>query len=658
MRARVAAAGISLALAWLVSPHVYGQFSAARGKVVRSAVPVTVGALRVPIPSDPIFESLRPPFAAISRIRNDSASTLLVSIALDDVEVCRAEIAPGASRRIDCRVSLFTRSTASHTVVFAGSTTPYTVEYFELATHYGALSPGPRSLIVAPLGISGFRPASPGHLLLVWFLAAMAIASVRHHALPKWLSTIHLVTISIVGLLVAVVIGAEWISPYSLLIQDTFLERLLGLVALPAAVSAAIAFLKWTRRPKVRPFAIVVTTGLVVGGVYFAYAADRVHQRYRDNVSGLVLISHNYFDRDPIVNGREDIRRSLIFDPGGGADGQFFYLMTFDPLLSVFRNEPQRYADFIDAPPYRYGRIGFSLLTRFLSFGRPLQYPATMVALVICSLMLSGALLGRIAQHHGQSGWLGLLIVLVPGFWQSVESTMPEPLAIAFVLGAYLCMVRRTWWASGALLGAAMLVRETSGVLVLALVAAVALSGRRREAGLIAALAFLPILMWKAFLGWVLWPAYGANSLFHAPNDIGPPLAGVAEMLRRMRAGVYLNGNPDALRAGISCAVLTTAAAALAFASGIARRTPFTVAAGLYAVLTISYNYDGVWLHMSQAQRLTIDLFVVLALAFLQSSSKTLRLAFVLFWLAAAWHVFFGTLDAADARASLLRWWM
>ncbi len=657
MRA-VVAAGIGLALAWLVSPHVYGQFPAARDKVVRSPVPVTAPALRVPIPRDPIFESLRPPFAAISRIRNDSASTLVVSIALDDVEVCRTEVAPGASRRIDCRVSQFTPSPASHTVVFAGSGMPYTVEYFELATHHGALTPGPRDLIVAPKGTSGFRQASPGHLLLIWFLAAMAIASVRHRALPRWASIIHLVMISIVGLVVAVAIGAEWISPYSLLIQDTFLERLLGLVALPAAVSGALAFLRWTWRPRVRPIAIVVTTGLVVGGAYFAYAADRVHKRYRDNVSGLVLISHNYFDRDPIVNGREDIRRSLIFDAGGGADGQFFYLMTFDPFLSAFRHEPQRYGDFIDAPPYRYGRIGFSLLTRFLSFGRAVHYPATMVALIICSLMLAGALLGRIAQHHGQSGWYGLLIVLVPGFWQSVESAMPEPLAIVFFLGAYLCMVRRTWWASGALLGAAMLVRETSGILALALIAAVALGGRRREALVVAALAFLPILIWKAFVGWVLWPAYGASSLFHAPNDIGPPLAGVAEMLTRMRAGTYFTGNPDALRAGISCAVLTTAAAALAFASGIVRRTPFTVAAGLYGVLTISYNYDGVWLHMSQAQRLTVDLFVILTLVFLQSPSKKLRSAFVLFWIAAAWHVFFGTLDAADARASLVRWWL
>jgi hypothetical protein len=44
MRAPIAAAGIGLALAWLVSPHVYRQLPAARNKVIRSAVPVTAAA--------------------------------------------------------------------------------------------------------------------------------------------------------------------------------------------------------------------------------------------------------------------------------------------------------------------------------------------------------------------------------------------------------------------------------------------------------------------------------------------------------------------------------------------------------------------------------------------------------------------------------------
>ena len=53
----------------------------------------------------------------------------------------------------------------------------------------------------------------------------------------------------------------------------------------------------------------------------------------------------------------------------------------------------------MSAPPYRYGRIGFSLMTKIFSGDRPLRYPVTMVALVLVAQALSGALLGAIAQH-------------------------------------------------------------------------------------------------------------------------------------------------------------------------------------------------------------------------------------------------------------------
>ena len=96
----------------------------------------------------------------------------------------------------------------------------------------------------------------------------------------------------------------------------------------------------------------------------------------------------------------------------------------------------------------------------------------------------------------------------------------------------------------------------------------------------------------------------------------------------------------------------------LGIIAGVRRMTPFAIAAALYGLLTITYNYDGVWLHMNHAQRLTVDLFVALALVFMQASSnQAMRVSFVLLWIVSAWHVFFGALDAADARSSLTAWW-
>ena len=620
---------------------------------------VTAGTLEVRVSVGRVFQGLRPPFAAIGHIRNDAMTPLVVSVALDGAELCRTEIAPGTSRRVDCRVELPLLEAQSRALVLSGSATPVTVEDFELATHHGALTPGPRDLIVVPEGASGFRPASWAHFLLVVFLVAASVGSVADGRLSRWLSTVHLVIVLIVGSIVVVVIGAGLVSPYGVLIQNTFLERLLLLTSLPTLARWMVAAWRWWRRSRVHPAVVSVAAGLVVGLVFLAYAAHRIHEQYQGNPSGLLVISHNFFDNDPLVNGRADIRDRLIFDPGMGADGQFFYLMTFDPLMSAFRGDPRRYRDFIDNPPYRYGRIGFSWMTRVLSLGQPQRYPITMIAVVLLSLAIAGFLLSRIAQHHGLTGWHGLLIVFVPGFWSSVERTMPEPVAIALLLGGCLSALRSKWWMCGALLGAGMLVRETGGFLVLAVVGMVALTGKRRDAAIVALLAFVPILVWKAYLWSMLWPEYGADSVLHTPNNVGLPFAGVIELWTQIRAGMYFDGSAGFARAGISLALLTTAAAALGLGSAVKRLTPFAIAAGVYGLLTIAYNYDGVWLHPDNAQRLTADLFVALALVFVQPGpERPLRKAFLGLWIATAFYVFFGALNAGAARDSLSGWWL
>ena len=404
------------------------------------------------------------------------------------------------------------------------------------------------------------------------------------------------------------------------------------------------------------PIARAVAAGLVVGVLFWSLVADRVARDYKGNVSGVILISHQFFDKSPIA-GREDIPQSLVFAPGGGYDGQFFYFMTFDPFLTAFRHEPQRYSDYIDFPPYRYGRIGFSLLTKILSGDRPARYPVTMVALVLTALAICGMLLGAIAHSHGLSPWLGLLILLVPGFWQSALSTLPEPLAVAFVLAAYLCMQRQNWWACGALLGMAMLVRETGGGLVLALTVGIALAGKWRQSAIVAVLAFLPVVLWKGFLGWVFWEGFGMAGVLAHPNDAGLPFAGVVELWEAIARGEYFGGQWNLVRAGLTYPILTTGAAALAMAVMIKRPSPVAAAALFYGLLTIMFNYEAVWLHVGNAQRLTIDLFVALALVTVQPwrNQRVWPKLTALFWSATAIYVLFGTYEATDIRSAASR---
>ena len=60
-------------------------------------------------------------------------------------------------------------------------------------------------------------------------------------------------------------------------------------------------------------------------------------------------------------------------------------------------------------------------MTKVVSFDNPRLYPIVMVTLVILELSACGALLACYARQHGATGWYGLVIALIPGYWHSVR---------------------------------------------------------------------------------------------------------------------------------------------------------------------------------------------------------------------------------------------
>ena len=100
----------------------------------------------------------------------------------------------------------------------------------------------------------------------------------------------------------------------------------------------------------------------------------------------------------------------------GGYDGQFMYLMAFDPFLSAFKDNPRRYDEVVDTPPYRYTRIGYSLLTKLFAWNQPLWFPQTMIWLILASHVAGAVALGAIVRHHGGHPAWALLYATVPGF--------------------------------------------------------------------------------------------------------------------------------------------------------------------------------------------------------------------------------------------------
>jgi hypothetical protein len=282
-----------------------------------------------------------------------------------------------------------------------------------------------------------------------------------------------------------------------------------------------------------------------------------------------------------------------------------------------------------------------------------------MIAIILTSLGLAAALLSLLAQRYGLSSLYGLLILIIPGLWQSAALILPEPLTLTFVLGALLAASGQRWVITGACLAMAMLIRETDGAIVLAVPAAIFLAGHRRAAILVAFMAFTPVVLWKLYLGWIFYPVQGLQAFTPHPDDVGVPFKGVWTMFHNLSTGT-VEGQPDHVRAGILFSILSTAAAALGAVAFFVRPAPMTAAAAFYGLLVITFNYEAVWLNIGNAQRLSVDLFIALALSCVlvrtASGGRLLPRVFAVFWGATALYVLYGTYEATDIRSAVIGW--
>jgi hypothetical protein len=287
---------------------------------------------------------------------------------------------------------------------------------------------------------------------------------------PRWLTAIHrVVSVFFAAALVLIQI-APWVSSYKVIVWVGTVLVSFAVFALPHLWTAA----GWLVGARTAPRGLWVRAarpaiiGVGVLAVFWAVTRAQLRDRHDGNYSGFLAISRSLFDANPLLNSREDIRRSLQLLGNGGYDGQFMYYTTFDPLMRAFTDDPAKYRAVVDAVPYRYGRIGYSALTRLIAGRRWQHYPATMIWLLLLSLGTSAFILAVWAQDAGVSPALGYLVMLVPGFWLSIETALPEPLAAVTLLASLLSVARERWLLAGVLFAIALLVRETGLVFVAA----------------------------------------------------------------------------------------------------------------------------------------------------------------------------------------------
>jgi hypothetical protein len=388
-----------------------------------------------------------------------------------------------------------------------------------------------------------------------------------------------------------------------------------------------------------------------LGAAFFASAVLQTVTAYNGSYSGFIHLSRDVASRAPFLEERPDLARSLIvYD--AGYDGQFMYLMAFDPFLQRFKDRPQAYRAFIDNPPYRYGRIGFSLLTTAASAGRAERFPGAMMWLIVAAHLALAAGLAALAVRRGTAPLGSLWYLAIPGFMSSLMSALPEALAAAGIVLGLLCWETRRTVLAAAAFGATLLVRETALVLIVALVLA---CGRQefKRALIVLLSSLVPVCAWRLFVASRLFADFGWAALLPNPGDFGVPFAG---LLRLWQAGITGTQPAPEIAGAMVFPLLLTAALILAVTLLSSRPGPIETAAVVYAGIAVSLNYGKIWSHLPSGERGTFELFLCLLILLLESDGRAR-------WIRRALQGFFAVLfaytcliapDASTTRAALL----
>jgi hypothetical protein len=199
--------------------------------------------------------------------------------------------------------------------------------------------------------------------------------------------------------------------------------------------------------------------GLIAFGGWLVFVVARL-AGWADGKLSLFIASGTRYSHPALMFPR------VAHVKGKGYDGQFYYRFAFDP----FNWHPTAYGITIDHP-YRYTRIGYSVVAWLLSgggHGRVLPLVLVFVNLLCVAAM--AWLGGLLARESGRHALWGLLFAAYFGLVVSVGRDTSEPLADACLLGGLLAYRHRRFALAAALICYAVFTNEP--VLVLPVVLA------------------------------------------------------------------------------------------------------------------------------------------------------------------------------------------
>jgi hypothetical protein len=177
-------------------------------------------------------------------------------------------------------------------------------------------------------------------------------------------------------------------------------------------------------------------------------------------------------------------------------------------------------------------------------------------------------------------------------------------------------ILRKRFVLASVCLAATLLVRETSAIVVVAMVAWLWVSRRDWRGGFVVGLSIVPLLAWRGFVTWRLFPAYGWSSYFFSPGNIGLPFKGIVDLWDVIGRGTYFMGIENLAIAGKMLPPLLTAALIVSLVLLWKRRDGLSAAAVVASVIAVSLDYPHVWTHVGNAERVSFDVFILLLAIF------------------------------------------
>ncbi|MEW6186941.1 MAG: AZOBR_p60025 family cell surface glycopolymer formation protein [Thermodesulfobacteriota bacterium] len=322
--------------------------------------------------------------------------------------------------------------------------------------------------------------------------------------------------------------------------------------------------------------------------------------KFDKNITGFMVIG-DYFKAPQIWT-----KKTLIHQNSVGYDGQYYYYIAHDPFI-----QGGTY-DHIDFPAYRYQRIVYPLAVWAFSLGRPGLIPWMMVAVNLAAVLLGVWVVLLMLREFGHSPWYTLLFAGFLGFLLCLLRSLPEPLAMAFILLAVFFHFKGKIVPQGLFLSLGALTQETTLLVSLAFFLYY-LGKKDFLKSLFICLPPVVYFLWQVYI----YSKFGLFSFIGGTQNFGLPFWGLVEKgVTLTRGGLHYEKIAEILYIlSVGWIVL------LAFFEIFRKITPLSLTLLGYAWMAVCFNHL-IWVEPWSYARATLGLLTFNFLIFTKEGRR------------------------------------